>query len=92
MYHLMGPGYLLVASAMCMYFTMMECIDTKGKINFASKSLIFSWSITSLIVTSIVAGVGAELTIGITNGMHLMIAIMAVCVTLILSGLIISYS
>lgn len=92
MYYLMGPFYLLVASIMCMYFTTTEYVEGKGKINVASSSLIFSWVLTSLVVTSIVAGVSAELTVGMTNGMHLLIAIMAATVTLIVSSLIVSYS
>lgn len=92
MYYLMGPLYLLVACAMCMYFTASELIESKGKVNFASGSLILSWAFTSLVVTSIVAGVSAELTIGMTNGMHLLIAIMSVTVTLIVSSLIVTYS
>lgn len=92
MYYLMGPLYLLVASVMCMYFSTSEYLESKGKINVASYSLIFSWAITSVVVTSIVAGVSAELTIGMTNGMHLLIAIMSATVTLIISSLILSYS
>jgi hypothetical protein len=67
------PGfiYILLAVLLCSIYYGLEM--SNGGINFMGKSILSSWSITSLLVMSIIFGVKSAQEQGLTQNKHIII-------------------
>ena len=86
------PVYVGLSCLLSLSYSCLECVKEKGKFDTATKSILCTWVIVSAIVTSVISGVVGEITIGMTNYMHLLIALILACVTLSISSLLIYWS
>lgn len=86
------PVYVGLSCIMSLSYSCIECIKEKGKLETATYSILFTWIIVSLIVASVISGVVGEMMVGMTNYIHLLIALILACVTLSISSLILYWS
>jgi hypothetical protein len=86
------PVYVGLSCLLSLSYSCMECVKEKGKLDTATHSILCTWVIVSAIVTSVIAGVVGEMTIGMINYMHLLIALILACVTLSISSSVIYWS
>ena len=86
------PVYVGLSCLLSLSYSCMECVKEKGNLDTAIHSILSTWVIVSAIVASVIAGVVGEMTIGMTNYMHLLIALILACVTLIISSSLIYWS
>lgn len=86
------PVYVGLSCLMCLSYSCIECVKDKGSFDTASKSILCVWMVVSAIVASVIAGVVGEMMVGMTNYMHLLIALILACVTLSISSSIIYWS
>lgn len=87
-----APMYVVLSTLLCLSYSCIECTKDKGKIDTSTKSMLSTWCVISLIVASVIAGVSGEMMIGMTNVMHVLIALLLVCATLIVSSLMIYWT
>ena len=68
-----NPGfiYILLAVLLCCIYYGLEM--SNGGLNFTGKSILLSWSITSLLVMSIIFGVKNAQEQGLTQNKHIII-------------------
>jgi len=86
------PVYLGTSLLLCCSYCCIENTKEKGNLDTATHSILSSWCIVSIIVTSIIAGVVGEMSMGATNATHVLIALILACVTLSLSSSLIYWS
>ena len=81
------PGfiYILLAILLCSIYYGLEM--SNGGLNFTGKSILSSWSITSLLVMSIIFGVKNAQEQGLTQSKHIIIMYTLSFVTLSASSL-----
>ncbi len=86
------PVYVGLSCILSLSYSCMECVKQKGKLDTADNSILCTWVIISGIVASVIAGVVGEMMVGMTNYMHLLIALILACVTLSISSSMIYWS
>jgi hypothetical protein len=86
------PVYVGLSCLLSLSYSCIECVKEKGKLDTATNSILCTWVIVSAIVASVIAGVVGEMMIGMTNYMHLLIALVLACVTLSISSSLIHWS
>lgn len=86
------PIYVGLSCILSLSYSCIECVKEKGKFDSATNSILCTWVIVSAIVSSIIAGVVGEMMVGMTNFMHLLIALILACVTLSISSSLIHWS
>lgn len=86
------PVYIGVSCLLSLSYSCIECVKEKGDIDNASKSILCIWVIVSSIVASIIAGAVGEIMVGMTNYIHLFIALIMACVTLSISSSLLYWS
>lgn len=86
------PIYVGLSCVLSLSYSCIECVKEKGKFDSATYSILCTWIIVSAIVASVIAGVVGEMMIGMTNYMHLLIALILACVTLSISGSLIYWT
>ena len=86
------PVYVGLSCLLSLSYSCMECVKEKGKLDTATNSILCAWVIISAIVASVIAGVVGEMMIGMTNFMHILIALILACVTLSISSCMIYYT
>ena len=87
-----APFYVGLSCLLSLSYSCIECVKEKGNFDIATCSIFSTWVIITLIVASVIAGVAGEMMIGMTNYMHLLIALVLSCVTLSISSSIIHWS
>lgn len=87
-----APVYLATTFTLCLSYSLMECIKDKGELDTATNSILFTWSIISIIVASVILAVTGEMMIGQTRIVHVIIALLLTCVTLIISSCMIYWA
>jgi hypothetical protein len=87
-----APFYVGLSCLLSLSYSCIECVKEKGNFDIATCSIFSTWVIITLIVASVIAGVAGEMMIGMTNYMHLLIALVLACVTLSISSSIIHWS
>ena len=86
------PVYFGLSCLLSLSHSCIECVKEKGKLETATKSILCTWVIVIVIVASVIAGVVGEMMIGMTNYMHLLVALVLACVTLSISSSILYWS
>jgi hypothetical protein len=86
------PVYVGLSCILSLSYSCMECVKEKGNLDTATNSILCAWVIISAIVASVIAGVVGEMMIGLTNTMHILIALILACVTLSISSCMIYYT
>jgi hypothetical protein len=87
-----APMYVGISTLLCCCYSCIESTKHKGKLKDSDKSILFVWSIVSVIVASVVMGASGEMMAGMTNITHLLIAALLACVTLSISSGMIYWS
>jgi len=87
-----APVYLATAFTLCLSYCCMECIKEKGELDTATHSILITWCIISTIVSSVILAVTGEMMIGQTQIVHVIIALLLTCVTLIVSSCMIYWA
>ena len=87
-----APFYVGLSCLLSLSYSCIECVKEKGNFYIATCYIFSTWVIITLIVASVIAGVAGEMMIGMTNYMHLLIALVLACVTLSISSSIIHWS
>lgn len=87
-----NPGfiYIILAILLCSIYYGLEM--SNGGIDFTGKSILSSWSITSLLVMSIILGVKNAQEQGLTQSKHIILMYILSLGTLSISSLFIFFS
>lgn len=78
------PVYVGISTLLCSLYCCIESM--KGKLDNTVKSILCSWCVMSIIITSIIGGIAGEMTMGIAPMSHVLIMMILFCVTLSISS------
>lgn len=84
-YYYAAPIYVGISALLCLSYSCIECTKDNGNLDNSSKTILSVWSISSLIVASIVAAVSSEMMIGSASSFNISIMIILICLTLSIS-------
>jgi len=85
-------GYVGLSMTLSFSYSCLECFDNKFKLPQNSCSILFVWVICTLIITSMLAAVMGEMSMGQVETTHVIIVGILVLVSLCVSSSMVYYT